>query len=149
MGDRTNVVITGKSTEDARNLSDALQGAVVLYSHNDGYYMGPKLAAALRKARVRWNDEGYGTRIIVSQIIGGDWNDEYGYGLYAGQIGDNERSVLVVDFDQQKVRRFGEPGKYLGPGEAPNATPTGEWTFEEFAALNEKEARTAHLGFDE
>jgi len=64
------------------------------------------LAEALASARPRWSDEGYATRIIISQIIGNDWKEETGYGLYVNEIPDNEHSIPVVDFVSQTVSLY-------------------------------------------
>lgn len=145
MGDRANIVITSKSTAKAVTLEDALKGAIVLYSHWGGYQIAHDLARALHAARGRWNDPSYGARIIVSQVIGDDWGREVGYGLSVGELDDNERPVLLVDFAQQKVRRFGR-GDYVSTEEAYDADASAEWSFEDFAAMSEEDARAAHLG---
>jgi len=146
MGDRANLVIAYKSTANAENLGDALPGSVVLYTHSGGYGLGPDLARALHAARPRWNDDSYAARIIISGIVGEAWKSEYGYGLLVGNTSDNERAVLLVDLQDRKVRRFGEPGKYLSPDKCAQAEPTGEWSFEEFSSFDEDAARYAHLG---
>lgn len=146
MGDRANLVIAYKSTANATTLGEALPGTVVLYTHSGGYRLGPDLAAALFKCKPRWTDDTYGARIIVSQIVGKEWASEYGYGLLAGQTSDNERAILLVDFEQQKVRRFGNPGEYLSPSKCEASKPTAEWSFEEFSSMAPTDARLAHLG---
>ena len=60
-----------------------------------------KLADAVIKARPRWNDESYATRIVISQLIGDQWNMETGWGLSVNQILDNEHKIAIVDFKQQ------------------------------------------------
>lgn len=132
MGDRANIVITFESTKAAKTLKDALPGALVLYTHSGGYAIGSGLAQALLAAKPRWNDDSYAARIITSQIIGSSWDSEYGFGLYVGEIGDNERPILLVDLADLEVRRFGEAGKYLPPNEADAAVPTHTWSFAEF-----------------
>ncbi|NCW94744.1 MAG: hypothetical protein EBW79_07175, partial [Actinobacteria bacterium] len=67
MGDR--IVYTIKQD---KNLS------VNLYSHWGGHDRFEALANALRAAEPRWNDTSYATRIIVSQLIGDQWNEETG-----------------------------------------------------------------------
>jgi hypothetical protein len=59
---------------------------------------------ALAKATPRWDDPTYATRIVVSQLIGNNWNSETGYGLYV----TNETSefwdlVVEVNFVDQTV----------------------------------------------
>ena len=95
MGDRANF-----------GLKQSDGNTIFLYSHWGGEGMMNTLAEALASARPRWNDEGYATRIMISQIIGNDWAEETGYGLYVNQIGDNEHSVPVVDFDSQTVSLY-------------------------------------------
>lgn len=72
MGDR--IVYTIKQDKDL---------AVNLYSHWGGYDRFVTLAKALKAAEPRWNDSSYATRIIVSHLIGDDWADELGFGLWA------------------------------------------------------------------
>ena len=57
--------------------------SINLYSHWGGYDRFVNLANALRAAEPRWNDSSYATRIIVSQLIGDQWNQELGFGLWA------------------------------------------------------------------
>ena len=94
MGDRTNTVFRMADGSD-----------IVLYQHDGGYQMMANLAAALDAARNRWNDESYATRIIISNLIGEDWNQEYSYGI-STYIGDNEHSVPVIDFSDHTVALY-------------------------------------------
>jgi hypothetical protein len=88
MGDR--IVYTIRQDE---NLS------VNLYSHWGGYDRFVNLAKALRAAEPRWNDSSYCTRIIVSQLIGDNWNDELGFGLWAsnsdGAYGGDHPDIII------------------------------------------------------
>lgn len=74
---------------------------IVLYGHWAGHNMLSKLAEAVFKARPRWNDSSYATRIATSQMIADDWNSETGWGLHINEIGDNEHKISIVDFSQQ------------------------------------------------
>jgi len=74
---------------------------IVLYGHWAGYNMLAQLAEAVFKARPRWNDPAYATRITISQMINNDWNSETGWGLHVNEIGDNEHKIAIVDFNQQ------------------------------------------------
>jgi hypothetical protein len=56
--------------------------AIHLYSHSGGEDKINDLANAIDKARVRWSDETYALRIMISTLIGESWNSEYGYGLW-------------------------------------------------------------------
>jgi hypothetical protein len=72
VGDR--IVYTIKQDKDL---------SVNLYSHWGGYDRFVTLAKALKAAEPRWQDTSYAARIIVSQLIGTDWADETGFGLWA------------------------------------------------------------------
>jgi len=74
---------------------------IVLYGHWAGSGMLGKLADAVIKARPRWNDTSYATRIAISQLIADEWNEETGWGLHVNEIGDNEHKIAIVDFNQQ------------------------------------------------
>jgi len=94
MGDRTNTVFRMADGSD-----------VVLYQHWGGSEMMSSLAAAIYAARSRWHDESYCTRIIISHLIGNDWNQEYGYGI-STYIMDNEHSIPVIDFSDRTVALY-------------------------------------------
>jgi len=72
MGDR--IVYTIKQGKDL---------SVNLYSHWGGHDRFVNLARALQAAQPRWDDSSYATRIIVSQLIGDQWAEETGFGLWA------------------------------------------------------------------
>lgn len=74
---------------------------IVLYGHWAGHQMLARLADAVIKARPRWNDSSYATRIATGQLIGDQWNMETGWGLHVNEIADNEHKIAIVDFDQQ------------------------------------------------
>ena len=90
MGDRANFVFVQPNGD-----------TIVLYGHWAGHNMLAKLADAVIKARPRWNDNSYATRIAVSQLVGDQWNMETGWGLSVNTILDNEHRIPVVDFEQQ------------------------------------------------
>ena len=70
-----------------------------LYSHWGGYDRFVSLAKALRAAEPRWNDTTYAARIIVSQLIGTDWAEETGFGLWAsnehGLYGGDHPDIVI------------------------------------------------------
>lgn len=88
MGDR--VVYSIKQDKDL---------SVNLYSHWGGYDRFITLAGALKAAEPRWNDMSYCTRIIVSQLIGDQWNSELGFGLWAsnsdGAYGGDHPDITI------------------------------------------------------
>ena len=90
MGNRANFVFV-----------DGAGDSIVLYGHWAGHNMLSNLAEAVFKARPRWNDSSYATRITISQMIGDQWNSETGWGLSVNEISDNEHKIAIIDFDQQ------------------------------------------------
>ena len=90
MGDR--IVYTFKYS-DGNEIS--------LYSHWGGYDRYKNLAYAIDKARPRWNDETYAARIMISNLIGPDWDQETGYGLWPeGEVitsGDHDDIIIHLD----------------------------------------------------
>lgn len=132
MGDRANIIFNTVPRENATTASKYLPGSIVLYSHHGGSEIAGWLADALDGAERRWDDEGYATRIIVSRIVGEDWREEGGFGLYVGEISDNERPMIVVDFRSQQVRIFGDAEK--------------TYSFSAFADMSADEAYKAHIG---
>ena len=57
--------------------------AVWLYSHWGADSWEEDLASAIWMARSRWDDTSYAVRIIVSQLIGNQWQQSSGFGLGA------------------------------------------------------------------
>jgi hypothetical protein len=71
---------------------------IVLYGHWAGHGMLENLAAAVEKARPRWSDEGYATRIAISRLVGAEWTSETGWGIYSNVIMDNEHKIPLIDW---------------------------------------------------
>ncbi len=93
-----------------------------LYSHWGGYDRFTSLANALNAARPRWDDSSYGARIIVSQLIGDQWAEETGFGLWASsEDGDygGDHPDITIDFINKTV-----------------TDETGTHTFEQFIAYH-------------
>ena len=90
MGDRANFAFVQPNGQ-----------TIVLYGHWAGANMLSNLAEAVFKARPRWSDPSYATRIAISQLIGDSWGFETGWGLHVNEIGDNEHKIPVVDWAQQ------------------------------------------------
>ena len=111
-----------------RETSECKEETIWLYSHWGGSSRLEALASAIVKAQPRWNDSSYATRIAISQIVGNDWNSEYGFGLFAGKDykGDNEYGdLLVVNWDERTVI-----------GESENGTELVEYGFETFINMH-------------
>ena len=126
MGDRTNWGFVQELGAPVINL----------YGHWAGAERRELLANAMREAKPRWSDPGYATRIVMSQIIGDQWNSEYNWGVYVDQLGDNENPYLMVFWEPQVVVEIpitnmdtGKSGLERVWTLAPEATT---WTFEEF-----------------
>jgi len=73
--------------------------SVNLYSHWGGYDRFTSLAKALKAAEPRWDDTSYATRIIVSYLIGDEWAEETGFGLWAstdhGLYGGDHPDIVI------------------------------------------------------
>jgi len=90
MGDRANFAFKQTDTN-----------TIVLYGHWAGYNMLANLAMAVDKARGRWADESYATRICISQLVGSEWNTETGWGMQVNSISDNEHKIPVINWGTQ------------------------------------------------
>lgn len=79
-----------------------------LYSHWGGYDRFISLANALQAAEPRWNDSTYASRIIVSQLIGPNWADETGFGLWAsdehGMYYGGDHPDIIIDLINKTVQ---------------------------------------------
>ena len=93
MGDRTNWGFVNKFGAPVINL----------YGHWAGSMRHELLAKGLVKALPRLSDPSYATRIVISQIVGDDWDSEYSWGLDVDQLGDNEHPYLMVFWETQVV----------------------------------------------
>ncbi len=79
------------------------KGSVWLYSHWGGDDKIADLANALAKAEPRWDDFSYAMRIVVSQLVGSDWDSETGYGLSSYESGEEGYEPVCVDFTNKTV----------------------------------------------
>jgi hypothetical protein len=87
MGDRANFGFKQSNGE-----------TIILYGHWAGDRMLENLASAVSKARPRWSDDGYATRIAISQLVADEWRNETGWGLYVNAIMDNEHRIPIIDW---------------------------------------------------
>jgi hypothetical protein len=74
------------------------KGSVWLYSHWGGDSKANDLAYALEKAEPRWEDPTYAMRIVISQLIGNQWDSETGYGISSYECGEESYQPISVDF---------------------------------------------------
>ena len=88
-----------------REKSSKAETTIYLYQHWSGSDQITNFANALEKARPRWSDPSYATRIMTSQLVNEYWNDETGFGLYVGGTshGADYSYILIADFEKQKV----------------------------------------------
>lgn len=107
-----------------------------LYGHWAGSNRRELLAKGLAEAKSRWSDPGYATRIVMSQIIGDEWNQPNSWGVYVDQLSDNENPYLMVFWEPKIVVEIpltwedtGKSGLEKVWTLAPQATT---WTLEEF-----------------
>lgn len=77
--------------------------AIYLYSHSGGDDKMNDLANAIDKARVRWSDESYALRIMISTLIGESWNSEYGYGLWTQHRFEEEYEPTEINIRDRTV----------------------------------------------
>ena len=93
MGARVNFIFK----EDETAIGEPASPSVVLYSHWGADRWEVDLAYALDKARPRWEDTSYGTRIVVSQLIGDQHDSEVGFGLFVSDETDYATSHVIVE----------------------------------------------------
>lgn len=77
---------------------------VHLYSHWGGYSALNDLAKALQKAEPRWSDHTYCARIIMSQIVGDNWQDVLGFGIWASDEACYYEKQITIDLEKQWVK---------------------------------------------
>ena len=76
---------------------------IYLYQHW-GDERKSTIANAVFSACSRWNDPDYGTRIVVSQIVGDSWNDTLGFGLSVNHFAmPDYDTIQVVEWHSQSV----------------------------------------------
>ena len=99
------------------------QASIYLYSHWGGDSKVEDTENAIEKARPRWNDPTYCARMIISQLIGQQWDEETGFGIEAGLPSsspfEEQFAPCVIDTTLNTIQ-------------------LGEWfgTFEEFLKAN-------------
>jgi hypothetical protein len=83
-------------------------GVITLYSHWGGDTKTMDLARALDSAmpRISMGDTGYALRIVISQLIGNEWDSETGYGIFVGPEGGEEQyDPITVNFINNTVEQ--------------------------------------------
>jgi hypothetical protein len=97
-----------------------------LYQHWVPEKLLASYAKALEAARPRWNDPAYGTRILISQIIGSNWDSEYGFGISVDRTYLADHKAVLIDMTNQTVSILDQntPNK--------NAKPLVTFPFDKF-----------------
>ena len=99
MGDRVNLGIKTSNGD-----------TVFLYLHYGGMDRHEVLAEAISHAMLRENDESYFTRILVSRVIGTDWNKETSVGMSINKLctmGDGY-DVPVYNYTDRTISLYQE-----------------------------------------
>ena len=118
MGDRANFGFTQSNGD-----------TIVVYGHWAGSGMLDLLARAVDKARPRWNDESYATRIAISNLIQDEWRSETGWGMLVNQRSDNEHKIPIINFEANtfslhEEAPFSDNNKIKGVSDSPLFTTT-------------------------
>jgi hypothetical protein len=81
---------------------------IFVYGHWAGHQMLARFAKALYRVDVagRIGDNAYATRIIISDLIGDDWSQDYSWGITVNTLADNEHKVPVYDLDNDTVTLY-------------------------------------------
>lgn len=85
------------------NIKQSDELYLCLYSHWGEYSALSDCANAIAKARPRWDDDSYCSRIIISQLIGEEWGNETGYGLWASNEPYVDEEWLIIDLTEKTV----------------------------------------------
>ena len=104
MGDRANF-----------GIRQADGNTIFVYGHWAGYQMLARFAKAIDRADKagRIGDNAYATRIIISDLIGDAWSQDYSWGISVNTIGDNEHKVPVYDLATDTVSLYDYDGRSL------------------------------------
>jgi len=97
MGDRANFGL--KQTDG---------NTIFVYGHWAGHQMLARFAKALDRADKagRMGDDSYANRIIISDLIGDDWSQDFSWGISLNNIVDNEHKIPVYDFETDTVSLY-------------------------------------------
>ena len=97
MGDRANF-----------GIRQADGNTIFVYGHWAGEGMLARFANVLDYTQNvgRIDDPAYGTRIIISQLIGDGWTSDLGWGITVNYLADNEHRVPVFDFADRTVTLY-------------------------------------------
>ena len=84
-----------------------VDGSLYVYVHSHGYVLPEMAEHAIRKARPRWDDESYATRIIVDQLIKPGRDQELSFGLALKPDMEDEYNggapSVIIDLPAQRL----------------------------------------------
>src|SRR5277367_1592057 len=86
---------------------------VYLYTQTRGDSLPKILRSALLRGRKRWGNTPVLTRIVFGEMIGSDVLNLDGFGI-STELSDNDKYILVVDDQGERVGIFTESAKCLG-----------------------------------
>ena len=97
MGDRANF-----------GIRQADGNTIFVYGHWAGHQMLAKFAKAINRVvdAGRMGDNAYATRIIISDLIGEDWSQDYSWGITINTLADNEHKIPVFDLANDTVTLY-------------------------------------------
>ena len=108
MGDRANF-----------GIRQADGNTIFVYGHWAGHQMLARFAKAIARVESagRIDDDSYATRIIISDLIGNDWSQDYSWGITINTLSDNEHKVPVFDLDNDTVTLYDADWRSNVPGD--------------------------------
>ena len=87
-------------------------GSLFVYTHWNGAEFPEMARDAIEKAKGRWDDEGYATRIIVDQLTKPGRDEETGFGLMLGPDAEdsynNDSPSILIDLVAKQLTVVGE-----------------------------------------
>ena len=97
MGDRANF-----------GIRQADGNTIFVYGHWAGQNMLARFAKAIDRVvdAGRMGDDAYATRIIISDLIGEDWNQDMRWGITINTLADNEHKIPVFDLANDTVTLY-------------------------------------------
>jgi hypothetical protein len=87
---------------------------ICLYSHWGEHTALEDAGRAIAKARPRWGDDSYCARIIVSQLIGNEWDSETGFGLWVSAEPCTDEAWVLIDLQEQTVTAVDGTHSFVG-----------------------------------
>jgi hypothetical protein len=108
MGDRANF-----------GIKQADGNIIFVYGHWAGHQMLARFAKAIDRAvdAGRIGDDAYATRIIISDLIGEDWNQDLRWGITVNTLADNEHKIPVFDLTNDTVTLYDADWRSIGLGD--------------------------------